>query len=81
MGAERFSVLLAALLAENLPAVFSADFPLEHEGKVQLARLVIAQNLGVEKTILLLWGVRRGGRNHHVYTEARELLDRLIKGE
>lgn len=76
--AERFSGLLAEILAETAPAVFSPDFPLEHEGRVELAKLVIAQNLGQEKTILLLWGVRRGGRNHHLYIEAKAMLDRLI---
>lgn len=77
--AERFSGLLAEILAETAPAVFSAEFPLEHEDRVQLAKLVIAQNLGIEKTIFLLWGVRRGGRNHHLYVEAKAMLDRLIE--
>ncbi|MEG4010371.1 hypothetical protein QUA41_30650 [Microcoleus sp. Pol11C1] len=76
--AERFSTLLAEILAETSPAVFSPDFPLEHQDKVELAKLIIAQNLGQEKTILLLWGVRRGGRNHHLYVEAKSMLDRLI---
>lgn len=75
--AERFSELLAEILAETAPAVFSPEFPLEQEERVQLAKLVITQNLGVEKTILLLWGVRRGGRNHHLYVEAKAMLDRL----
>lgn len=76
---ERFSDLLAEILAETASAVFSAEFPLEHEDRVQLAKLVIAQNLGIEKTIFLLWGVRRGGRNHHLYVEAKAMLDRLIE--
>lgn len=74
---ERFPVLLGQILTETAPAVFSPEFPLEHEDRVKLARLVIGQNLGVEKTILLLWGVRRGGRNHHLYVEAKAMLDRL----
>ena len=61
--------------------MFAADSPLEQEDKMKLAKLVIAQELGQEKTIWLLWGVRRGGRNHNLYTEAREMLDRLIKGD
>lgn len=77
--AEQFSGLLAEILAETAPAVFSADFPLEHEDRVKVAKLVIAQNLGAEKTILLLWGVRRGGRNHHLYVEAKAMLDRLLE--
>lgn len=77
--AERFSGLLAEILAETAPPVFSVDFPLEHEDRVKLAKLVIAQDLGTEKTIWLLWGARRGGRNHHLYVEAKSYLDRLIK--
>jgi hypothetical protein len=76
--AEQFSHLLAEVLTETALPVFSQDFPLEQEGKVQLAKSVIAQNLGGEKTILLLWGVRRGGRNHQLYVEAKAMLDRLI---
>ncbi len=73
---------LAEVLAESLPPVFSADFPLKkHDRRVQLARLVIAENLGKEKTIFLLWGVTSGGRNHQRYADARAMLDRLIKGE
>lgn len=73
---------LADVLAEASAPIFSEEFPLkDHQQRVQLARLVIAQNLGKEKTILLLWGARPGGRNHALYTEARAMLDRLIKGE
>ena len=73
---------LGQVLAETLPPVFSEEFPLsEHSDRVQLAKLIIAQNLGKEKTIWLLWGVRPGGRNHALYSEARAMLDRLIKGE
>ena len=73
---------LAEVLAENLPPVFTDDFPLKkHERRMQLAKLVIAQNLGKQKTIFLLWGVTDGGRNHQRYVDAREMLDRLIKGE
>jgi retron-type reverse transcriptase len=53
----------------------------ESSDRVQLAKLVIAQNLGKERTIWLLWGVRPGGRNHNLYTEARAMLDRLINEE
>jgi chromosomal replication initiation ATPase DnaA len=72
---------LAEVLAESLPPVFSADFPLKkHERRVQLARLVIAENLGKEKTIFLLWGVTSGGRNHQRYADARAMLEKLING-
>ncbi|MEK0187534.1 ATP-binding protein [Microcoleus anatoxicus] len=75
---EHLSDLLEQLLAGTVEkAVFAPDFPLEHGEKMQLALAVIKQKLGQEKTIWLLWGVRRGGRNHQLYTEAREMLDRL----
>ena len=46
---------LAEVLAENLPPIFADDFPLKkHERRVQLAKLVIAKNLGKQKTIFLL---------------------------
>jgi hypothetical protein len=80
--AERLKAMLAELMAGTVEtAVFAADSPLEQDEKIELAKLVIAQDLGLEKTILLLWGVRRGGRNHHLYTEARAMLERLINGE
>lgn len=79
---EHLSELLEQLLTGTLEkAVFAADSPLEQPDKMKLARLIIEQELGQERTIWLLWGVRRGGRNHALYTEARAMLDRLIKGE
>ena len=73
---------LAEVLAESLPPIFADDFPLKkHDRRVQLAKLVIAKNLGKQKTIFLLWGVTDGGRNHQRYVDARDMLDRLIKGE
>ena len=82
MGAERLEALLAEVLAEASPPVFSENFSLsKHSERVQLAKMVIAKNLGKEQTILLLWGIRPGGRNHTMYTEARKMLDRLIEGE
>src|SRR4028119_1037975 len=73
---------LAEVLAENLPPVFADDFPLKkHELRVQLAKLVIAKNLGKKKTIFLLWGVTDGGRNHQRYADARAMLERLMEGE
>jgi len=73
---------LAEVLAENLPPIFSADFPLKkHERRVQLAKLVIAKNLGKKKTIYLLWGVTDGGRNYQRYADARKMLERLMGGD
>lgn len=59
--------------------VFSAAINLNDEEKLKIAKLVIAESLGVEATILCLWGVRSGGRNHALYIEAKSMLDRLIK--
>jgi hypothetical protein len=79
---KHLSEVLEQLLAGTVEkAVFAPDSSLEHWEKMELAKLIIHQELGQERTIWLLWGVRRGGRNHHLYTEARTMLDRLIKGE
>jgi hypothetical protein len=78
---ESLNGFLAEVIAENLPPVFADDFPLKkHERRVQLAKLVIAKNLGKQKTIYLLWGVTDGGRNHQRYVDAREMLERLMGG-
>ena len=75
---ERLSAMLAEILAgTHQTPVFAADSPLEHEDKLELAKLVIEQQLGLKKTIWILWGVTRGGRNHQVYKEARAMLERL----
>ena len=80
--AERMEGLLAEILAGTVEtAVFAAESPLEQQDKLDLAKLIIDQDVGIEKTIWLLWGVRRGGRNHNLYTEARAMLDRLWKGD
>jgi hypothetical protein len=79
---ESLNGFLAEVLAENLPPVFADDFPLKkHERRVQLAKLVIAKNLGKQKTIYLLWGVTDGGRNHQRYVDARAMLERLMGGD
>ncbi|PSB40005.1 hypothetical protein C7B69_00500 [filamentous cyanobacterium Phorm 46] len=79
---EHLSEMLEQLLSGTVEkAVFAADSTLEHWEKMELAKLIIKQELGQERTIWLLWGVRRGGRNHALYTEARAMLERLIKGE
>lgn len=80
--AQSLNGFLAEVLTETLPPVFADDFPLKkHERRVQLAKQVIAQNLGKQKTIWLLWGVRDGGRNNQRYIDARVMLERLIEGE
>ena len=73
---------LADVLASASAPVFSEEFPLkDHQQRVQLAKLVIARNLGKQKTIYLLWGVTDGGRNHQRYVDARAMLDRLMRGD
>ena len=73
---------LAEVLTETLPPIFADDFPLKkHERRVQLAKLIIAQNLGKQKTIWLLWGVKDGGRNNQRYVDARNMLEKLMGGE
>jgi len=77
-AAERLSAMLAEILAGTLQTpVFAPDLPLEHEEKIELAKLVIAQDLGLKKTIWILWGVSCGGRNHQRYADARAMLERL----
>jgi hypothetical protein len=75
---ERLGAMLAEILAGTLQTpIFAPDSPLEHEEKMELAKLVIEQDLGLKKTIWILWGVSRGGRNHQLYIEARAMLERL----
>lgn len=79
--AERISTMFDGIMAGTVEtAVFATDSPLEHDEKMELAKLVIAQDLGIERTIWILWNIRRGGRNHDRYTDAREALERLTKG-
>jgi hypothetical protein len=44
-----------------------------------MLRALLSQNLGKEKTILLAWGQKSGGRNHEKYKYAAELLDAMIR--
>ncbi|MEG3903646.1 hypothetical protein QUB19_15535 [Microcoleus sp. B4-C5] len=76
--AERISAMFEALKAgTHQTPVFAPDSPLEHEEKLELAKLVIEQKLGLKKTIWVLWGVTRGGRNHQLFVEARKMLKNL----
>lgn len=82
MRAEGYSATVAQILSEpgKLP-LFSPAVGLPHEEKVKIAKIIVSQNLGDKNTILCLWGVASGGRNHHLYVEAKAMLERLIKGE
>ena len=78
--AEAQSGILSEILREpGKLVVFSATINLNDEEKLKIAKLVINQNLGIETTILALWGVKSGGRNHNLYVEAKSMLDRLMK--
>jgi len=67
------------LSTQSDTAIFDEKLKLSIDERLEMAQLVIAQNLGIEKTILALWGLRPGGRNHYLYAEARNMLDRLIE--
>ena len=78
IGAEAVEACVSDALKEpGKCPIFSNE--LSDEQKKEAAKIIILQNLGVENTILILWGLRSGGRNHRLYVEAREMLDRLIK--
>ena len=82
---DRISGLdLEAILAQILNSggnltVYAWDWGLSNAERFELARLVIKRELGTEKRILYLWGVKSGGTNHYKYVEARKYLDRLIE--
>lgn len=79
MRAEGYSAVVAQILSEpgKLP-LFSSTIELPHEEKLKIAKNIITQNLGDKNNILCFWGVTSGGRNHHLYVEAKKMLDRLI---
>lgn len=78
-GIDLEATLGKILSSDGKYTVFSWDWGANDAERFELARLVIAENLGVEKTILHLWGVKSGGRTHQKYVEARQYLDRLIE--
>lgn len=59
----------------SLPPLFDE---LDREGKLLMLRLLLNKRLGKEKTILLAWGLKSGGRSHDKYKLASELLDAMI---
>jgi hypothetical protein len=83
ISAEAFSTRLTEALAEasgeasqTLPPLFDG---LDRDGKLFMLRLLLAKRLGREKTILLAWGVKSGGRSHDKYRMASELIDSMIR--
>jgi hypothetical protein len=80
---EAFSVKITEALAEasgeasqTLPPLFEG---LDRDGKLLMLRLLLAKKLGKEKTILLAWGVKSGGRSHDKYRMASELIDSMMR--
>lgn len=78
------SLDLEAILAQILTGggnitVYGWDWGMSDAERFELARLVVDRELGVEKRILYLWGIKSGGTNHYKYVEARQYLDRLIE--
>jgi hypothetical protein len=62
--------------SQTLPPLFEG---LERDGKLLMLRLLLAKRLGKEKTILLAWGVKSGGRSHDKYRMACELIDSMMR--
>ena len=79
IGAEAVEACVSDALKEPGKCPIFSNSELSDEQKKEAAKIIILQNLGVENTILILWGLRSGGRNLRLYVEAREMLDRLIK--
>ena len=52
---------------------------LDRDGKLLMLRLLLAKRLGREKTIMLAWGVKSGGRSHDKYRMASELIDSMMR--
>jgi hypothetical protein len=80
---EAFSAQIASALTEasgeasqTLPPLFEG---LDRDGKLLMLRLLLAKRLGKEKTIMLAWGVKSGGRSHDKYRLASELIDSMIR--
>ncbi|MBD2014319.1 hypothetical protein H6F96_10080 [Microcoleus sp. FACHB-53] len=73
---------LARIESASSEASSSASIPLfdglERDGKLLMLRLLLVKNLGKEKTILLAWGLKSGGRSHDKYKLASQLLDAMI---
>jgi len=80
ISVEALLVRLASALGE---ASGEADTPLfeglDREGKLLMLRLLLTKRLGKERTILLAWSEKSGGRNHIRYRYASELLDAMIQ--
>lgn len=78
--AEAFSARIAEALAEASPEASTPLFDdLDRDGKLLMLRLLLTKRLGKEKTILLAWRLKSGGRSHDKYRMASDLLDAMIQ--
>ncbi|HEY9610422.1 hypothetical protein [Allocoleopsis sp.] len=80
---EALSIKIEEALAEasreasqTLPPLFDG---LDRDGKLLMLRLLLAKKMGKEKTIMLAWGVKSGGRSHDKYRMASELIDSMMR--
>ncbi|MBD2130068.1 hypothetical protein NDI39_29305 [Microcoleus sp. ZQ-A2] len=77
---EGFLAQIASALSleasDTLPPLLDG---LDRNGKLLMLRALLSQNLGKEKTILLAWGQKSGGRNHEKYKYAAELLEAMMR--
>ncbi len=72
----RLAAALKTEASDTLPPLLDG---LDRDGKLLMIRALLNQNLGKEKTILLAWGQKSGGRNHEKYKYAAELLEVMIR--
>jgi hypothetical protein len=72
----RLTEALKTEASDTLPPLLDG---LDRDGKLLMLRALLNQNLGKEKTILLAWGQKSGGRNHEKYKYAAELLEVMIR--
>jgi hypothetical protein len=72
----RLTEALASASGEASTPLFDG---LERDGKLLMLRLLLSKKLGKEKTIMLAWGVKSGGRSHDKYRMASELIDSMIR--
>jgi hypothetical protein len=79
ISVEAFSSRITSALTEASPEAFTPLFDgLDRDGKLLMLRLLLAKKLGKEKTIMLAWRVKSGGRSHDKYRMASELIDSMI---
>jgi hypothetical protein len=72
----RMTEALQAEASDSLPPLFD---DLDRDGKLLMLRLLLTKRLGREKTILLAWKLKSGGRSHDKYRMASDLLDAMIQ--